>query len=156
MVSAVPAGEVRAGRIVPAREEDGHRRVAFEHDEAVALRVDAEQVQRLHRAGGVVEHSARPVGGGERSGVARGLEHEVVQHLVVERVPRRPIDTRLGRRPDEVAIEISLLMQSNLEQLGFVVTQQADPWNRITEIAGKVAARGLDDRMFRALMDEIS
>lgn len=34
--------------------------------------------------------------------------------------------------------EISLLMQSNLEQLGFVVTQQADPWNRITEIASKV------------------
>ena len=34
--------------------------------------------------------------------------------------------------------EISLLMQSNLEQLGFVVTQQPDPWNRITEIAGKV------------------
>jgi peptide/nickel transport system substrate-binding protein len=34
--------------------------------------------------------------------------------------------------------EISLLMQSNLEQLGFKVTQQADPWNRITEIAGKV------------------
>jgi peptide/nickel transport system substrate-binding protein len=34
--------------------------------------------------------------------------------------------------------EISLLMQSNLEQLGFVVTQQADPWNRITEIASKI------------------
>ena len=34
--------------------------------------------------------------------------------------------------------EIGLLMQSNLEQLGFVVTQQADPWNRITEIAGKM------------------
>jgi peptide/nickel transport system substrate-binding protein len=34
--------------------------------------------------------------------------------------------------------EISLLMQSNLEQLGFVVTQQADPWNRITEIAGSI------------------
>lgn len=33
--------------------------------------------------------------------------------------------------------EISLLMQSNLEQLGFVVTQQADPWNRITELASK-------------------
>lgn len=33
--------------------------------------------------------------------------------------------------------EISLLMQSNLEQLGFVVTQQADPWNRITELATK-------------------
>ena len=33
--------------------------------------------------------------------------------------------------------EISLLMQSNLEQLGFKVTQQADPWNRITEIATK-------------------
>ncbi|NTF46277.1 ABC transporter substrate-binding protein [Rhizobium rhizogenes] len=34
--------------------------------------------------------------------------------------------------------EISLLMQSNLEQLGFKVTQQADPWNRITEISNKV------------------
>lgn len=34
--------------------------------------------------------------------------------------------------------EIGLLMQANLEQLGFVVTQQADPWNRITEIAGKI------------------
>lgn len=31
--------------------------------------------------------------------------------------------------------EISLLLQANLEQLGFVVTQQPDPWNRITEIA---------------------
>lgn len=31
--------------------------------------------------------------------------------------------------------EISLLMQSNLEQLGFVITQQPDAWNRITEIA---------------------
>jgi len=34
--------------------------------------------------------------------------------------------------------EISLLMQSALEPLGFKVTQQAEPWNRITEIAGKV------------------
>ena len=31
--------------------------------------------------------------------------------------------------------EISLLMQANLEQLGFVITQQPDPWNRVTEIA---------------------
>ena len=35
--------------------------------------------------------------------------------------------------------EISLLMQANLEALGFVVTQQADPWNRVTEIATDVA-----------------
>jgi peptide/nickel transport system substrate-binding protein len=35
--------------------------------------------------------------------------------------------------------EISLLLQANLEQLGFVVTQQPDPWNRITEIAADVA-----------------
>lgn len=34
--------------------------------------------------------------------------------------------------------EISLLMQANLEQLGFVVTQQPDPWNRVTEIATQV------------------
>lgn len=34
--------------------------------------------------------------------------------------------------------EISLLMQANLEQIGFKVTQQSDPWNRITELAGKV------------------
>jgi peptide/nickel transport system substrate-binding protein len=33
--------------------------------------------------------------------------------------------------------EISLLMQSNLEQIGFTVTQQANPWNRITELAAK-------------------
>lgn len=31
--------------------------------------------------------------------------------------------------------EVSLLMQANLEQLGFKVTQQPDPWNRVTEIA---------------------
>lgn len=31
--------------------------------------------------------------------------------------------------------EISLLMQANLEALGFVITQQPDPWNRVTEIA---------------------
>ncbi len=35
--------------------------------------------------------------------------------------------------------EISLLMQSNLESLGFVVTQQPEPWNRVTEIASDVA-----------------
>jgi len=35
--------------------------------------------------------------------------------------------------------EISLLLQANLESLGFVVTQQSDPWNRITEIAADVA-----------------
>ncbi len=35
--------------------------------------------------------------------------------------------------------EISLLMQANLESLGFKVTQQPDPWNRITEIAADVA-----------------
>lgn len=33
--------------------------------------------------------------------------------------------------------EISLLMQANLEQLGFVVTQQADPWNRIADLTTK-------------------
>jgi peptide/nickel transport system substrate-binding protein len=35
--------------------------------------------------------------------------------------------------------EIALLMQSNLEQIGFKVTLSGDPWNRITEIASKVA-----------------
>ena len=34
--------------------------------------------------------------------------------------------------------EIALLMQANLEQLGFKVTLRAEPWNRITEIASKV------------------
>ena len=34
--------------------------------------------------------------------------------------------------------EISLLMQANLETLGFVITQQPDPWNRVTEIASQV------------------
>jgi peptide/nickel transport system substrate-binding protein len=34
--------------------------------------------------------------------------------------------------------EIALLMQSNLQQVGFKVTLSAEPWNRITEIASKV------------------
>ncbi|MDO8359946.1 MAG: ABC transporter substrate-binding protein [Devosia sp.] len=44
--------------------------------------------------------------------------------------------------------EISLLMQSNLEPLGFVVTQQADPWNRITEVAGKVETTPAVNQIF--------
>lgn len=44
--------------------------------------------------------------------------------------------------------EISLLMQSNLEQLGFVVTQQADPWNVITEKAGKVETSPAVNQIF--------
>ncbi len=34
--------------------------------------------------------------------------------------------------------ETSLLMQANLESLGFVVTQAPEPWNRVTEIASSV------------------
>ena len=34
--------------------------------------------------------------------------------------------------------EIALLMQANLEPLGFKVTLQAEPWNRLTELATKV------------------
>ena len=34
--------------------------------------------------------------------------------------------------------EIALLMQSNLQQIGFKVTLSAEPWNRITEIASKI------------------
>jgi peptide/nickel transport system substrate-binding protein len=34
--------------------------------------------------------------------------------------------------------EIALLMQSNLQQIGFKVTLSAEPWNRVTEIASKV------------------
>jgi peptide/nickel transport system substrate-binding protein len=44
--------------------------------------------------------------------------------------------------------EISLLMQSNLEQLGFKVTQQADPWNRITELATKVETTPAVNQIF--------
>ena len=34
--------------------------------------------------------------------------------------------------------EISLMLQAYLEPLGFVITQQPDPWNRVTEIASRV------------------
>lgn len=34
--------------------------------------------------------------------------------------------------------EISLLLQANLEGLGFVITQQPDPWNRVTEVASNI------------------
>ncbi len=33
--------------------------------------------------------------------------------------------------------EIALLMHSNLEQIGFTVTEQGEPWNRITELAAR-------------------
>lgn len=50
----------------------------------------------------------------------------------------QPIDITLGYvAGTKFEEEISLLMQANLEQIGFKVTQQADPWNRVTEIAGK-------------------
>lgn len=35
--------------------------------------------------------------------------------------------------------DIALLMQSNLEQLGFKVTNQPNPWNRITDLATKLS-----------------
>ena len=34
--------------------------------------------------------------------------------------------------------ELALLMQSNLQQIGFKVTLSGEPWNRVTEIASKV------------------
>jgi peptide/nickel transport system substrate-binding protein len=44
--------------------------------------------------------------------------------------------------------EISLLMQANLEQIGFKVTQQSDPWNRITELASKVETSPAVNQIF--------
>ena len=44
--------------------------------------------------------------------------------------------------------EISLLMQSNLEQLGFKVTQQPEPWNRVTELATKVETTPAVNQIF--------
>lgn len=38
----------------------------------------------------------------------------------------------------KVAEELTLLMQSNLEQIGFKVTQEGNPWNRVTDLATKV------------------
>ncbi len=35
--------------------------------------------------------------------------------------------------------ELALLMQSNLQTIGFKVALQSEPWNRVTEIASKVA-----------------
>ena len=50
----------------------------------------------------------------------------------------QPIEITLGYvAGTKFEEEISLLMQANLEQIGFKVTQQADPWNRVTEIASK-------------------
>lgn len=60
-----------------------------------------------------------------------------------------PIDITLayvaGTKFEE---EISLLMQANLEQIGFKVTQQADPWNRITELATKVETSPAVNQIF--------
>jgi peptide/nickel transport system substrate-binding protein len=50
-----------------------------------------------------------------------------------------PIPITLGYvAGGKVAEEISLLMQANLEQIGFTVTQEANPWNRVTDLATRV------------------
>ena len=44
--------------------------------------------------------------------------------------------------------EISLLLQSNLEQIGFTVTQEMNPWNRVTELATKVETTPAASQIF--------
>ncbi|TKT78243.1 ABC transporter substrate-binding protein [Aquamicrobium sp. LC103] len=44
--------------------------------------------------------------------------------------------------------EISLLMQANLEQIGFTVTQAVNPWNRVTELATKVETTPAVNQIF--------
>lgn len=44
--------------------------------------------------------------------------------------------------------ELSLLMQANLEQIGFTVTQEVDPWNRVTDIATKVDSTPAVNQIF--------
>jgi peptide/nickel transport system substrate-binding protein len=61
----------------------------------------------------------------------------------------QPIEITLGYvAGTKFEEEISLLMQANLEQIGFKVTQQADPWNRITEIAGKAETTPAVNQIF--------
>ena len=62
--------------------------------------------QRLDPHLEVLQLDARP----------RRLEHQVVQHLVVEGVPRRAVDPRLAGRLDEVAVDLGLLVQ-DVDQL---------------------------------------
>ncbi|HWK66907.1 MAG TPA: ABC transporter substrate-binding protein [Rhizobiaceae bacterium] len=44
--------------------------------------------------------------------------------------------------------EISLLMQANLEQIGFKVKQEVNPWNRVTELATKVETTPAVNQIF--------
>ncbi len=44
--------------------------------------------------------------------------------------------------------EISLLMPANLEQIGFPVKQEANPWNRVTELATKVETTPAASQIF--------
>ncbi len=61
------------------------------------------------------------------------------QEVALSAYAGQPIPISLGYvAGTQFEEEISLLMQANLESLGFVVTQQADPWNRVTEIATQV------------------
>lgn len=60
---------------------------------------------------------------------------EVAQSSYAEQPIRLTLGYVAGTLFEE---EISLMMQANLETLGFVIVQQPDPWNRITEIASSV------------------
>jgi len=61
----------------------------------------------------------------------------------------QPIPIKLGHVANsKVQEEIALLMQSNLEQLGFVVTQEGNPWNRITELSTKPETTAAVNQIF--------
>ena len=47
----------------------------------------------------------------------------------------------------------ALLMQSNLEQAGFKVTLQPDPWNRVTEQSSTIRLR--DAKVFHHLTEGV-
>lgn len=109
---------------------------------AIALATDYETVRDVIRPGGVLStplpDAFATFHNDEIPAPAYDLEAARAQ-VEKSKYAGEPIPITLGYvSGGKVAEEISLLMQSNLEQIGFQVTQEANPWNRITDLATKV------------------
>lgn len=109
---------------------------------AIALATDYETVREVIRPGGVLStplpDAFADFHADDIPEPAYDLEAARAE-VEKSKYAGEPIPITLGYvSGGKVAEEISLLMQSNLEQIGFEVTQEANPWNRITDLATNV------------------
>ncbi|MCC5973777.1 MAG: ABC transporter substrate-binding protein [Rubellimicrobium sp.] len=110
---------------------------------AIAFAVDFETVQEVifpgeHMTTVLPEAGFTAFHNGDVEGPSFDLERAAAE-VALSSYAGEPIPITLAHVAGTLfQEEIALMLQAHLEMLGFVVTQQTDPWNRVTEIAGSV------------------